>query len=92
MGNQSADRLAGGAVATDKLWLDMPGFDQRIFEDWREKECLANEGRWAARWVLRRLRRTPHDTIQRAKEIAKQAVKDFSRDIHHHRYDVQVGM
>ena len=29
-----------------KLWLDMPGFDQRMFEDTRKSECLVQEGVW----------------------------------------------
>ena len=75
MGNQSVDRSAGVAV----------GFYQRIFVDWRKEECLAQEGRWAAQWVLRRLRLTPHDTMQRTEKIAKEVVNDFSRDIYHQR-------
>ena len=64
-----------------KLRLDMPGFNQRMFEDMRESECLVQEGRWAAQWVLQRLLRTPYDTMQRAKAIAKKAAKEFSRDM-----------
>ena len=57
-----------------KLWVCMPGYDQRMFEDARKAECLAQEGRWAARWVIRELHRTPQ---QHANEIAKEATKDF---------------
>ena len=60
-----------------KLWVNMPGYYLRMFEDAREAECLAHEGRCAARWVLEGLRRTPHNTIQHANKIVKEATIDF---------------
>ena len=35
-----------------KLWVNMPGYYLWMFEDAREAECLAQEGRYAARWML----------------------------------------